>query len=81
MIDQAKQHAIFLASIGKQTYQLIKNFLEYGKLPKDKSYKELTDVISKHKNPTPPRQAEIPLSWSSTEWDCVRICGSFAAVG
>ena len=56
--DEAKQRGIFLASVGKQTYQLIKNLLEYGKLPKDKSYKELTDLISKHKNPTPPWEAE-----------------------
>ena len=43
--DEAKQRGIFLASVGTQTYQLIKN-LEYDKLPKDKSYKELTRLIS-----------------------------------
>ena len=48
--DEAKQHSIFLASVGTQTYQLIKNLLVYGKLSDDKSYKELTDLISKEKN-------------------------------
>ena len=34
--DEAKQRGIFLASVGKQTYPLVKNLLEFGKCPKDK---------------------------------------------
>ena len=56
--DASRKRGIFLASVGKQTYQLVKNLLNFGELPKDKTYEELTDLISRHKNPTPPWQAE-----------------------
>ena len=48
---------ILVSTLGRDTYALMKNLLGREK-PQDKSFKDLHELVRKHKNPTPPWQSE-----------------------
>ena len=50
--DKGKQRAIFLASVGAQTYKLMRN-LVMPELPSDKTYDELVKRMQEHYKPKP----------------------------
>ena len=53
-----QQRSVLTSTVGKETYGLMKNLLGQNEKPKDKTFKELVDLVSSHKNPTPPWQSE-----------------------
>ncbi len=50
--DAEKKQAAFLSLIGASTYKLLHNLI-YPSRPGEKTYTELTQVLSRHFNPTP----------------------------
>ncbi|XP_063245210.1 uncharacterized protein LOC134546356 isoform X1 [Bacillus rossius redtenbacheri] len=55
--DQAKRRAILISSLGKETYEVLRNLCE-PKKPQDVSYRELLKLLSDHYSPKPSVIAE-----------------------
>ena len=50
--DEAQKRALLITSCGMPTYQLMRNLVQPSK-PKDKTFKELVEVVQNHKEPKP----------------------------
>ena len=55
--NEDQKRDILVSTVGRDTYVLMKNLLGREK-PQDKSFKDLHELVRKHKNPTPPWQSE-----------------------
>lgn len=73
--DDDKRSALFLATVGSETFKLLKDVLS-PEHPNTKTYAELKKTLSEHFNPKPIVIAERFKFWSATQGDTESV-GNF----